>query len=271
MIESLAVDALGPLDPDSPVARYRQISNQLAALIADERAGVRLPSEFDLVAHLGVSRATATQALRDLEHRGLVYRRQGRGTFVADADRAIRSNRAASLPSFSEDLRAAGRTTRERVIAIENVEAPADVAASLAISAGDAVWRIERIIVGDGEPVVHVLSWLPAALFEPLDATEIENSSLYEQLRTTTGTAGRPSIADEQWSAASAPPDTARLLELSKGTPVMRVVRTAYLSDQTPAEFVVSYVRGETFAVSIHIDSGRDLSRVLSQMAAIGE
>lgn len=269
--ESLAVDALTPIDPFSPVARYRQISNQLAALIVDERPGMRLPSEFDLVAHLGVSRATATQALRDLEQRGLVYRRQGRGTFVADADRAVRSNRAANLPSFSEDLRATGRTTGERVIAIDDLAPPDDVASALGLGAGETVWRIERVIVSDGEPVVHVQSWLPSALFEPLDSSQVEMSSLYEQLRTRTGAAARPTVADEQWSAASAPAGTARLLELGKGMPVMRVVRTAYLSDQTPAEFSISYVRGETFSVSIHIDARRDLSRVLAHTAAVGE
>ena len=168
-------------------------------------------------------------------------------------------------------MRATGRTTRERVIAFESVSAPSDVAPSLGINLGDPVWRIERVIVSNGEPVVHVMSWLPAALFKPLQASDIENSSLYEQLRTLDDVPARPSIADEQWSAALAPPETALLLELGKGIPVMRVVRTAYLSDHTQAEFVVSYVRGETFSVSIHIDSRRDLSRVLSQMAVIGK
>lgn len=267
-IETLGAENLTPLDVNSPVARYRQISNQLAELILDVHPGARLPSEFDIVARLGVSRATATQALRDLEQRGLVYRRQGRGTFAADSDRAIRSNQAATLPSFSEDLRAAGRTTHERVIAFDKVGAPAEVAAALAIDRDDEVWRIERVIVGDGEPVVHVLSWLPCTVFASLTPSAIEKSSLYEELQTASGTPGRPSVADEEWSAAAAPPAIARLLELRTGVPVMRVVRTAYLGDRTPAEFVVSYVRGETFSVSIHIDSARDRSRVLSHVSA---
>ena len=267
--EPLPANELRQLDQASPVAKYRQISNQLAALILDKQPGARLPSEFDLVARLGVSRATATQALRDLEQMGLVVRRQGRGTFVADTDRAIRSDRASHLPSFSEDLRAAGRTTRERVIAFQSTAAPADVAAALDISVGEPVWQIERTIVSDGEPVVHVKSWLPFTLFEPLNRTQIQNSSLYEQLRTTAGVPARPTIADEHWSAASAPEETAPLLELARGAPVMRVVRTAYLSDHTPAEFAVSYVRGETFSVSIHIDAGNDLSPVLTHAEEI--
>ena len=266
--EGLGAELLQPIDPASPVTRYKQISDQIASLILDVRPGVRLPSEFEIVSRLGVSRATATQALRDLEQRGLVYRRQGRGTFVADTDRAIRTNQPGILPSFSEDLRKAGRVTRERVIALEIVPAPDEVASALGLLTGEDVWRVERVIVSDDEPVVHVTSWLPCSVFSTLTRSAIEESSLYEQLATVNGSPGRPCFADEHWSAASAPATTAPLLELATDMPVMRVVRTAYLHDQTPAEYVISYVRGETFAVSIHIDAHNHGGRVLSQLAA---
>jgi GntR family transcriptional regulator len=265
---SLPVTSLTALDPDSAIPRYRQISDQLARLVQDMRPGLRLPSEHELMRHLGVSRATATQALRDLEQRGLVHRRQGRGTFVADIDRAIRSNASSTLPSFSEDLRKAGRSTSERVIAINRMTAPYDVASTLGLSETDSVWRIERVIVSDGEPVVHLTSWLPVAVFPALDSSSIEASSLYEQLERTPGSPGRPCFADEHWSAASAPKATAALLEIPSNVPVMRVLRTAYLADQSPAEFVISYVRGETFAVFMRIGGDRSTAgRVLEHVA----
>lgn len=258
---------LHPIDPSSAVARYRQIADQLAAAVLDARPGSRLPSEFEIVARLGVSRATATQALRDLEQRGLVHRQQGRGTFVAEPDRVLRSNRAADLPSFSEDLRKAGRTTAERVISLEVVGARDQVAAGLTVPAGTEVWRLERVITSDGEPVVHLTSWLPCSVFHTLSRSAIEASSLYEHLATSDGSSGRPCYADEQWSAVLAPDRTAGLLGLATGVPVMRVVRTAYLHDDAPAEHVLSYVRGETFAVSMHIDAHHHGRRVLAQVA----
>ncbi|PVW02186.1 hypothetical protein DEA06_16050 [Microbacterium sp. Gd 4-13] len=262
--EALGADVLRDLDTDSHVSRYRQIADQLAAVILDQRPGVRLPSEFEIVQRLSVSRATATQALRDLEQRGLVIRRQGRGTFVADSSRAIRSNRAGILPSFSEDLRAAGRQTREQVITLEVVGAPSEVAATLGLIAGDDVWRVERLIVSDGDPVVHLTSWLPCALVPTLTRSAIEQGSLYEQLEKIEGSPGRPCSADEQWTAASALTETATLLAVPRHTPVMRVSRTAYLHDQRAVEYSISYVRGEIFAVSLHIDahSHRSLAQI---------
>lgn len=264
--ESIDVTTLDELDPSSDTPRYRQIADRLAARIQDRSPGVRLPSEHELVRHFRVSRATSTQALRDLEQRGLVYRRQGRGTFVAEIDRAVRSNVAATLPSFSEDLRAAGHTTSERVLSVERARKPSEVASTLALGPESEVWRIERIIISDGEPVVHLVSWLPVAVYPRVDAAQIESGSLYEALASVAGPGGRPAAADEQWSAAQAPEATARHLEVARHTPVMRVMRTAYLEDGTPVESSLSYVRGESFAVAIRIGRGAPGLRVLAQV-----
>ena len=50
-------------------------------------AGTQLPSEPELAAELQVSRATLREALRAMELEGLLRRRQGSGTFVADHPR----------------------------------------------------------------------------------------------------------------------------------------------------------------------------------------
>ena len=49
--------------------------------------GQRLPTEAELMQQYGVSRTTVTRTLRDLEHRGMIWRRQGSGTFVKEIEK----------------------------------------------------------------------------------------------------------------------------------------------------------------------------------------
>lgn len=59
---------------------YRDMLNRIAT--GAYPAGAMLPSEFDLADEFNVSQGTARKALTELEQKGIVARRQGRGTFV---------------------------------------------------------------------------------------------------------------------------------------------------------------------------------------------
>jgi GntR family transcriptional regulator/MocR family aminotransferase len=74
-----------PLDRDSPVPLYRQIQQFLQEQIQSGalRPETRLPASRKLATSLGVNRITVTNAYAELEAEGLVYSRQGSGTFVA--------------------------------------------------------------------------------------------------------------------------------------------------------------------------------------------
>ena len=73
-----------PLQTIEPRRLYRQIAEQLRALIASGEfaLGARLPPERDLAAQLGVSRPSVREALIALEVQGLVEVRMGSGIYV---------------------------------------------------------------------------------------------------------------------------------------------------------------------------------------------
>ncbi|GEM_PF-1608617 len=73
----------------------------------DVAAGTRLPSERELAAQLGVSRASVREAIHELMLKGLVVRRRGRGTLVADADgRGRGASLLGVMAPASRDVRA---------------------------------------------------------------------------------------------------------------------------------------------------------------------
>ncbi|MDM8520309.1 PLP-dependent aminotransferase family protein [Anaerolineales bacterium HSG6] len=74
-----------PLDHDSTVPLYQQIETYLRQNIISGKLlpETRLPATRQLAEKLGVSRITVTNAYAELESEGLIYSREGSGTYVS--------------------------------------------------------------------------------------------------------------------------------------------------------------------------------------------
>ena len=108
---------------------YRQIYHALAESIKEGRfaVGAALPTERELCANFDVSRHTAREALRQLEQRGLITRRQGSGSTVVARTPAVRYEQ--SIQSI-DDLMHQGSASRLQVLGGEEVAADANQFAS---------------------------------------------------------------------------------------------------------------------------------------------
>lgn len=91
-----------PLQTVEPQRLYRQIAEQLRALIArgEFAVGARLPAERDLARQLGVSRPSVREALIALEVEGWVEVRTGSGVYVLE--RSQRPAQGQSLPNAGQ-------------------------------------------------------------------------------------------------------------------------------------------------------------------------
>ena len=74
------------LDHSSQEPLYLQVIEDIRRDIASGlyRAGEKIPSELELGDIYRVSRITVRNAVKVLEKEGLLIKRQGKGTFVAD-------------------------------------------------------------------------------------------------------------------------------------------------------------------------------------------
>lgn len=73
------------IDDDSPIPPYRQLVDQMLALIARESlpVGQRLPPVRQLAADLGLANGTVARAYRILEEADILETQGRKGTFVA--------------------------------------------------------------------------------------------------------------------------------------------------------------------------------------------
>lgn len=94
---------IAPVSAAAPGPLYLQIINSLKREISEGRlvAGTSLPSFRRLAQDLLVSVITVKRAYEELEREGIIYRRQGLGTFVSDVapgrSRAVKTERAQTL------------------------------------------------------------------------------------------------------------------------------------------------------------------------------
>ena len=111
---------LGPISPAAPGALYQQIVDAVKREVAAGRLepGSPLPSFRLLAEEMMVSLITVKRAYEELEREGIIYRRQGLGTFVSERghDRTRAAGRAAAREGIAAGVRAgreAGMSDRE--------------------------------------------------------------------------------------------------------------------------------------------------------------
>jgi len=111
---------LPPISPAAPGPLYEQIAAGLKREVSEGRLapGAALPSFRRLARDLMVSLITVKRAYEELEREGIIYRKQGLGTFVSenglDRSREVKEERARELMSQAiREAREAGMTWRD--------------------------------------------------------------------------------------------------------------------------------------------------------------
>ena len=119
---------LPQISPAAPGTLYQQIVDGLRREIAEGRLrpGTALPSFRGLAEDLLVSVITVKRAYEELEREGVIYRRQGLGTFVAEtgADRGREMQRVLARGLLEDAVReaiTAGITPKELVQLVQSL------------------------------------------------------------------------------------------------------------------------------------------------------
>lgn len=127
-------------------------------------AGTRIPSASALIDEFGVSAITIRRALRDLTVEGLLRGRQGVGVFVAHTPRILRSLGGDFRTSIGDEILRAGAKPGVEEISFSCVPAAPDVCQRLDLPGRSEVYRLEKLILADGEPAAVDTTYLPHAL-----------------------------------------------------------------------------------------------------------
>ena len=165
---------VGCLAQDDPAPLYLQLQRVLRHAIDNRllRRDDVIPPERDLAADFNVSRITVRKAIDGLVAEGLLMRRQGAGTFVAN--RVEKS--FSKLSSFSEDMISRGRKPHSQWVSRTTGTVTPEESLSLGLSPGAVVYRFQRIRFADGQTMALEHSTIPGYCLSSLDTV---GASLY--------------------------------------------------------------------------------------------
>lgn len=216
---------------------YKPIYLQICELIREKIdsgeivIGSRIWSESDIMEKFNVSRNTARKAIETLQNEGIVFRIQGKGSFVSQpkVDYGLQS-----LMSFSEEINEKKLNPTSKVICFTREHPEPFHATNLKIPEDQWVFKLERIRFADQYPIAYQITFIPENLCPGLLDYDFTDKSLYDvfekqynHVLSWQKTVIKPVVADNY---------IAEIFKVSPRTPLLYTESITYLAGGTPVE-----------------------------------
>jgi GntR family transcriptional regulator len=234
------------VDPHSPIPLYHQVYLDLRQIIQNGAIapGGILPPEMEICQAYNVGRQTVRQAIARLVDEDLVERFAGRGTFVREQPK---HTQFFLDRSFSQQTREMGRIPNSQLISQQIDTVDLEVPALQAYQ-GKPCLRLERLRLGDAEPICHQISTIRCECCPGIEQIDFASQSPYETLATRYHLI--VNRIDHVVRAVAADEYRAERLEVQEGTPLLFVGTTTYLDNGELIEYSSSYYRADRYEYS---------------------
>lgn len=240
----LKQDAITPL--------YVQLMEELETSIRNGvyKPGDKIMTEAEVAKEYGVSLITVRKAVGSLMEKGLVVRKQGKGTFVT---KPKYSRNMKKLQSFTEMCEQMGVKPGAQVLENRLIMADKKVADRLGIEPGSNVVYISRLRLADGEPVQVEKSYFPLKYAFLLEE-DLNNGSMFECLKEKAG--AKVASSEKMIELCRATAEEAALMDVKKGDYLLFVKSTAYDENGEPMYAGIQLINGDRFSLYVY-ESGK--------------
>ncbi len=211
-------------------------------IVTEMKVDDLLPSERNLAAIYGVSRTTVRLSLDDLEKKGYVLRKHGKGSYVID-----RHNKLINLGdmySFTDQMKAIGKTPHTNLIDRLIIPLP-KILKDIFPENEEKLIKLIRVRLADETPLIYEKSYLPYSRFKTILNKNLHNRPLYDIFYEDYSEI--INFAQEDFSADLATKDVARHLNIEENSAVLKIYRTTYNSNNEVIEYTNSLARPDKF------------------------
>jgi GntR family transcriptional regulator len=193
---------------------FQRLQRELGELITAAKPGDRLPTEPDLAKQLRVSRSTLREAMRSFETQGLLIRKQGSGTFRADATGVFETGLEVldSLETLAARL---GLKVSMGELLVEQIPADADLARVFNVKEGSQLVSVSRVITVKNQPAAFLCDVLPLDVIASKNLEEGFTGSVLDLLIHRADP--MPEQSSTEIKVIPAPREVARALDIQRG------------------------------------------------------
>jgi GntR family transcriptional regulator len=239
---------------EGPVPLYHQLEQSLRARVhgAEFGPGDALPSEERICEEYGVSRITVRRALDALIAQGLIVKRRGVGSFVADRPSGSRS--ISLRGSLDEFLSSAGSLETQQISLQHAVRNP-EAAAVLKLPAEALLTRVELVSRVDGEPAAYLEIYFTVEVGRQLNTSDFEMSGVPIIRAVERRLNLRVARAHQNIRSSIAGERAAPHLGLQPGDPVLFVTRAYFLPNGQPIEAVFARYHAGRYSFDIEFNA----------------
>lgn len=238
------------LDRNTP----KSLSSQLKEILLEKinsgewKPEEKIPSENELSTQYGLSRMTTRAVLTELVREGLLFRVQGKGTYV--------SNRVLTLsPGYTgirKQLEEIGYQVTTKVLEADVVKCDRMIASKLGVRTGTAVFRIRRLRLVENKPISLHVSYISRQYSKKLKADVLEEEQLCVVLNREYGLARKKMVETLESTVAR---EEETILGVKPGDPLLLLEDIIFDEKDKPYEFTKVVFRGDKVKIRLLYES----------------
>lgn len=246
---NISGDLMKLVNKESNIPLHIQLSSIIKDMIdsKDLKEGDSIISERELCNIQNVSRMTVNKAIVSLVSEGILYRVQGRGTFVAKRKEKYQFS---NLKGFTQVMREKGVKIKTDLLSFQK-EFPSELVKEKLHIADNytQVYKVERLRYIEEEPFGIEIAYISEDMCENLGKSMLENNSLYDVLQNNYKY--KIKKANQMIEPIILSKEESMKLKVEENSLALKIHRNSYEESGNPLEYTISIFRSDKYQYEI--------------------
>lgn len=227
---------------------YNDIVNKIYNKVYDD--SMPLPSERIMMKQYNVSRTTIRNVLSKLETENIIYKIQGKGTFIS---KNIISQKLDNFYSFHNEMKALGKNPSSKLIYHKVLKCDSFFEEIFKIPSNSKIYEIRRLRLLDNRPVILEKTYIPEYRFEKFDFDKLNLEAMYEIFKNDYNVKFEKAVETFKPIKIKDKEDI-KLLNVSKNDVAMELIRKTYEKGKI-IEYTISHVKSDIFEYTVILNN----------------